>query len=43
MADIVDFEVAVEVPKRSRNKYERDLSTGHIHPLLSCAVAVNSP
>jgi hypothetical protein len=42
MAGGVDYDVAVEVPKGSRNKYEMDLSTGHIRPFPSCEVAVNS-
>jgi hypothetical protein len=43
MAGNVDFDVAAEVPKGSLNKYETDLSTGHIHPLPYCKMAVNSP
>lgn len=38
MADRVEFDVVVEVPKGSRNKYEMDLATGHIRldrPLYS--------
>jgi inorganic pyrophosphatase len=38
MADTLEFDVVVEVPKGSRNKYEMDLATGHIRldrPLYS--------
>ena len=38
VAEMVEFDVVVEVPKGSRNKYEMDLATGHIRldrPLYS--------
>ena len=38
MSESVEFDVVVEVPKGSRNKYEMDLATGHIRldrPLYS--------
>ena len=38
MTDRIEFDVVVEVPKGSRNKYEMDLLTGHIRldrPLYS--------